>query len=287
MNVLLSFDVEHWDLGFKYRGIKGLNNDNTRDRINMDVILSMLDSSKSKATFFTTGHYAEDYPDIINDIITQGHEIACHGYSHEYIYNQTEAVFKEETIKAINVLSELTNEFPKCYRAASWSIVKESIWALNILNELGFAYDSSIYPTYTHKYGMYNSPSGIYKINISKSKEIIELTPQILNIFGIKIPVANGVYMRLFPNVLTRLAFEFDKNLGIPGRVMLHPHELDENPPKVSVPFNFWLVRYFRINSVKGKINKILTKFNCISYKQFYSSLDSTKLPVINIDTLL
>ena len=265
MNILLSFDVEHWDIGFKYRGIKGLDEDRSRDNNNIDKILILLEEHKSKATFFTTGQYAEDYPDIVRSIYDEGHEIACHGYSHEYIYNQTPAKFKEETILAREILTNLTNESPTCYRAASWSIVRRSLWALKIIQEVGFLYDSSIYPTINYKYGIYNAPSGVYKIKISDTKSIIELTPQTLSFFGIKLPVANGVYMRLFPNWFSKLSFNLDNKKGLPGRAMLHPHEMDANPPKLSVPLNFWLIRYFRIKSVKGLIQRILDEYNCMS----------------------
>jgi polysaccharide deacetylase family protein (PEP-CTERM system associated) len=162
--IILSFDVEHWYTGLKYRGISGWQADNRRDHKNIESILYILEKYGSRATFFITGQYAEDYPDIVKTIHKEKHEIACHGYSHEYIYNHSPEGFQEETINAKAILSNLINKQIYGYRAASWSITKESIWALNIIHKAGFVYDSSIYPTKNKRYGLYSALDTPYLI---------------------------------------------------------------------------------------------------------------------------
>lgn len=286
MTVILSFDVEHWYLGFKTRGIKGWEKDVWRDYKNIDKILSLLRTYNIQATFFITGRYAKDYPDIVKSIDSERHEIACHGYSHEYVYKQTPAVFTDETIRARDILSGLINKRIYGYRAASWSTTKKSLWALEIIQNLGFIYDSSIFPTKNKKYGIYNALRSFYKISFSNNRSIIEYPPQTLNIFKVRIPVGSGVYLRIFPFWVHRLALNRENNQGLPGRVMLHPHELDPNPPKLKVPIEAWIIKYFRIKNVESILNKILEEYNCISYKNYTDEIVSKKLPVVGFSSL-
>ena len=284
--ILLSFDVEHWYLGLKFRGVTGWQEERWRDYQNIETILSILGKYNSLVTFFITGQYAEDYPDIVKRIHKDGHEIACHGYSHEYIYNQSPKVFKEETIRSKAILSDLINIEIKGYRAASWSITKDSLWALEIIEKMGFIYDSSIYPIMNHRYGLSNAPAGFYNIKFSDSRSLVELSPQTLSLFKYKIPVGGGIYLRLMPFWFNRLAFKKDEKKGLPGRVMLHPHELDPRPTKLKVPFEAWLIRYFRIRSVSSILQRMLEEYDCISYEHYYERISINQLPVVDFTSL-
>ena len=269
--------MEHWYLGFKFRGITGWKEDRWRDYKNIESILSILEKYNSRATFFITGQYAEDYPDIVKNIYKEGHEIGCHGYSHEFIYNQSPEVFREETIRAKTILFDLINSEINGYRAASWSITKDSLWALDIISNAGFTYDSSIYPTKSKRYGLYSALDKPYMITFPDGDNLLEIPPQILKFGPLKLPVCGGVYLRLFPLGLNKIAIRKSNNSGIPGRVMLHPHELDLDPPRFKVNLEAWLVKYFRIGKVRGILENILAEYNSITYNEFLKIYDSNQ----------
>ncbi|MBL7085899.1 MAG: polysaccharide deacetylase family protein [Candidatus Cloacimonetes bacterium] len=285
--ILLSFDVEHWYLGFNYRGITGWKEDRWRDYKNIETILSILEKYNSRASFFVTGQYAEDYPEIVKNLHKGGHEIACHGYSHEYIYNQSPEVFQEETIRAKTILSDLINNDINGYRAASWSITKDSLWALDIIYKSGFKYDTSIYPTKNKKYGIYNAEDKPYQINLPGGNNLLEIPPQILKVGPLKLPVCGGVYLRMFPFWLHKLAIHKSNISGFPGHVMLHPHELDPNPPRLKVSLEPWLIKYFRIGKVENILKSILSEFNTITFNWFFNMAKDVDFKILSYNDLV
>src|SRR5512144_276683 len=125
---------------------------------NMQRLLELFAEQRISATFFVLGWVAERFAGLVRAIAEQGHEVACHGYSHQLIYRQTPAVFREETVRAKACLEDQAQRPVLGYRAASYSITQRSLWALDVLTELGFAYDSSIFPIRHDRYGIPNSP---------------------------------------------------------------------------------------------------------------------------------
>ena len=136
-----------------------------RVEYNTQRLLDLFAEREVRATFFVLGWVAEHCPGLVRAIAEQGHEVACHGYSHQLIYEQTPAVFREETIRAKVCLEDHAQRPVLGYRAASYSITKRSLWALDILAELGFAYDSSIFPVHHDRYGIPGSPRWPYRID--------------------------------------------------------------------------------------------------------------------------
>lgn len=116
---------------------------------------------------------------------------------------------------------------------------------------------------------------------LSNGKNLIEVPPQTLKISKIKIPLGGGIYLRIFPLWLNKLAINRTNNSGFPGRVMLHPHELDPNPPILNVSFDAWLIKYFRINKVDSILRRILSEYSSYTYKNFLSMFDVDNLPKI------
>ena len=143
-----------------------------RVEANTQRILSLLDRHKARATFFTLGWVAEKSPELVRLIRKEGHEIASHGYSHQLIYNQTPEVFREETRRSKAVLENITGEPITGYRAASYSITNESRWALDILAEEGFAWDSSIFPVHHDRYGMPGTPRWPHTLTTDKGYKL-------------------------------------------------------------------------------------------------------------------
>ncbi len=157
-------------------------------------LLDMFDEYQLKATFFVLGWVAERQKNLVLEIAKRGHEVACHGYSHQLVYNQTPEVFREETVRAKNILEDIIQQQVRGYRAASYSITKKSLWALDILAESGFVYDSSIFPVRHDRYGMPDTPEHPYILNTPKGHSIIEFPLSTAKILNYRLPVAGGGY---------------------------------------------------------------------------------------------
>ena len=199
---------------------------NTRD------ILRVLDRYNIKATFFIVGWVAKRCPDLVREISRLGHEIGCHSYLHRRIYEIGPNGFREDTKKAKDVIEQLTGKPVLGYRAPSYSITKKSLWALDILEELGFVYDSSIFPIYHDLYGIPDAPRFSYTIPGRNLKEYPISTALI---FGRKVPVAGGGYFRLFPYWFTKMALKtINEKEKQPFIFYFHPLEIYTDQPPLS-----------------------------------------------------
>lgn len=157
---------------------------------NTERLLELFDRQQVKCTFFVLGWVAERYPHLIRKLADHGHEIASHGYSHQLVYNQTPAVFTEETRKSKAILEDIIQQPVTGYRAASYSITRESLWALDILAELGFTWDSSIFPIHHDRYGIPDSPKTPYTIQTSNGTALREFPLTTARLFRMTIPAA-------------------------------------------------------------------------------------------------
>lgn len=205
-----------------------------RVEANTHAILDLFDEKNTTATFFILGWIAERVPNLIKEIQVRGHEIACHGMTHQLIYNQTPDVFLEETISSKKLLEDITGEAVNGYRAASYSVTPQSLWALEILIDAGFTYDSSIFPIRHDRYGMPGAPLNIHTAIASENKQITEFPLTSAKLFGKQLPVAGGGYFRIYPywftrTMLKRAAMEVEQ----PFIFYLHPWEVDPGQPKV------------------------------------------------------
>ena len=196
-------------------------------------LLDLFDEHRISATFFVLGWVAEHYPELIREIDQRGHEIASHGYSHQLIYRQTPAVFREETIRSKALLEDLTQKKISGYRAASYSITRDSLWALDILAELGFQWDSSIFPVHHDRYGIPDSPTRPYRLATQNGAELIEFPLTTAPLLGMRLPAAGGGYFRLYPYWLSRLLLQRASTNGEPAIFYLHPWEIDPEQPRV------------------------------------------------------
>src|SRR4051812_4038 len=137
-------------------------------------LLELFDQFGAKGTFFVLGWVAERYPHLVTEVAARGHEIACHGLSHRLVYEQSPQEFREETLRSKEVLEDITGSAVLGYRAASYSIVRESLWALDILVELGFAYDSSIFPVRHDRYGIADAERIPHRMSTPGGASIVE-----------------------------------------------------------------------------------------------------------------
>jgi polysaccharide deacetylase family protein (PEP-CTERM system associated) len=194
-------------------------------------LLLLLNDVKVKATFFVMGWVAEKHPEIIREILQHGHEIGCHSYLHRKVYELSPAEFREDTRKAKAILEKITNKKVIGYRAPSYSITNKSLWALGILEEEGFLYDSSVFPIYHDIYGIPDAPRFKYRWPENKLTEIPISTARFL---GRNFPVAGGGYFRLLPYWLTKkLLRQINEKEDQPFIFYLHPWEIDPEQPRI------------------------------------------------------
>ncbi|MFM7785344.1 MAG: polysaccharide deacetylase family protein, partial [Gammaproteobacteria bacterium] len=159
---------------------------------NTQRLLALFQRHGIKATFFVLGWVAEREPALVKEIAAHGHEIACHGYSHRLVYEQTPEDFRQETLRARDVLQDTLGRPVQGYRAASYSITRRSFWALDILAEAGFGWDSSIFPIRHDRYGVPSSPTRPYRLLTEQGRELTEIPLTTATVLGQRLPAAGG-----------------------------------------------------------------------------------------------
>jgi len=199
---------------------------------NTGRMLRLLASSSTTATFFVLGWVAERYPDLVARVREAGHEIASHGYSHRLVYDMTPAEFREDLRRARRAIASACGVEVRGYRAPSFSITERSLWALDVLVEEGYAFDSSVYPVHHHRYGVPGAPRHAHQL-ARPSGWLVEVPPSTMRLCGVTLPVAGGGYFRLYPYALTRRAIH-DLNTveHQPAVVYVHPWEIDPLQPR-------------------------------------------------------
>lgn len=224
-------------------------------------ILTLLDKHKVKATFFVLGWVGEHYPEMVKNIHSAGHEVACHGYNHRLIYNLTLEEFREDVHMAKSILEDIIGTPVRGYRAASYSIIKKTLWALDILIEEGFLYDSSIFPIHHDRYGLPDADRFPHVIK-RENGTIMEFPPSTYHIFGQNIPVAGGGYLRLFPLQVTKTAIKrINNNEKKPAILYFHPWEIDIHQPRLNGRWKSKIRHYINLNSTLPKLKVFLNEF--------------------------
>jgi len=225
-----------------------------------DALLGMLSARAIRATFFVLGDAAAREPALIREIAAAGHEIACHGWSHELIYRQTPEVFAEETRRAKALLEELAGAPVSGYRASTFSITERSLWALDILAAEGFRYDSSIAPVRHDRYGIPSAPRAPHWRDLAGGARIAEFPISFGSVLGARLPVGGG-FFRLLPAAWTRKALERYARRGESGSIYLHPWEFDpEQPRPTGLPALRRFRHYVGIGSALGKLRLLLDR---------------------------
>lgn len=256
----LTVDVEDWyHICAVETKIKPQDWQNYESRVEKDTnkILAILREADVKATFFILGYIAERYPNLISSISKEGHELATHGFGHNLVYRQDESSFKDDLIKSIAILENIIKNKIIGHRAASFSITKDSLWALEILSLNGIRYDCSIFPIRHPRYGIKDAPRFPYKINDS----LMEFPPSTISIFGRNIPVAGGAYLRLLPYWFIRYAITKINGIGKPAHIYIHPWELDDSQPKLDIPFSRKFTHYANLKTTEYKLKMLLNDF--------------------------
>lgn len=224
-------------------------------------ILDLLEDHQTRATFFVLGWIAERQPKLIREIQERGHEVASHGYSHRRIYTQTPDQFREETRRSKQILEDIIGRPIIGYRAASYSITMQSLWALEILVEEGFRYDSSIFPIFRDRYGIPGFPRFPHRVQVNGS-DLMEYPLSTVRIGGINVPIAGGGYLRLFPYGLTRWGLRaINEREKQPAIVYLHPWEIDPDQPRIHGGLLSSFRHYVNLDGTEAKLISLLKEF--------------------------
>ena len=225
-------------------------------------ILDLLDEHNVKATFFVLGWVAEHYPKLALEIHNRGHEVACHGYSHRLVYDLSLKEFQEDTKKSKALIEDTIGVGIGGYRAASYSILQQSLWALDILIEEGFIYDSSIFPIYHDRYGYHGFNR--FPVNIIRGDrgKITEVPLSTIRLFGKNIPIAGGGYLRLFPVKFVRWAIRsLNEKEAQPAVIYFHPWEIDPEQPRLNGSRRSTFRHYINMDKTFAKISHLLDTF--------------------------
>jgi polysaccharide deacetylase family protein (PEP-CTERM system associated) len=264
----LSFDIEDYFHGEAFQHIDSSVCQNWQHRVlpNTCMILNELQRHHMKATFFVLGVVAEEYPELIREIHSQGHEIASHGYCHTPVYRyKSSSEFRDDISHSKRVIEAVIQEHILGYRAPSFSIRKDTLWSLDIIRSAGFQYDSSIFPIHHDRYGIPDSPTKPYEI----LEGLTELPPATCTIFNtVRIPFGGGGYFRLFPYHITTLFTHMNNDRSQPNIFYFHPHDFDEAQPLDHLRIISRLRRKVGLKNNKNKFMKILSHHQFIPLKQ-------------------
>jgi polysaccharide deacetylase family protein (PEP-CTERM system associated) len=225
-------------------------------------LLDILDYANARATFFVLGWIAERYPALVQDIAARGHEIACHGYGHQMINRQSRLEFAKDLQRAKTAIEDAAGTAVIGYRAPTFSVVRDTLWSLEVLRESGFLYDSSIFPIVHDRYGIPDAPRFPHRVPITNGHGIAEFPLSTISVLGRRLPVAGGGYFRLLPYRVTRWAIQhINAREHQPAIVYLHPWELDVHQPRVRVGWLSRLRHSVNIHSTEGKLRRLLADF--------------------------
>ena len=242
---ILTVDVEDW---FHICGIEniiskvGMSQLESRIEYNTLKILKILQRKKIRATFFVLGWVAKRHPRLIKEIHMHGHEIATHGYGHQRVYTMTPKAFRQDLRKSVSIISQITGCGIKGYRAPEWSIRDDSLWALDILKQEGFIYDSSMVPLPI--IGNPNYARTPHVLNVNEGR-LWEVPPLVASTPLINLQLGGGWGLRTFPYSLNRSCIRKLNDQGQPALIYLHPREFDPENPRIQLP----LVKKFVLNA--------------------------------------
>ena len=224
-------------------------------------ILDLFDRYGVRGTFFVLGWVAEREPAVVREIRRRGHEIASHGYAHQLIYRQGPDLFRRDIRRARGILEDITGEPVRGYRAPSYSITAASLWALDILIEEGFSYDSSIFPIRHDIYGIPDAPRFPHDISrpAGTIREFPISTVQIgRRGSGVRLPVGGGGYLRLLPAAWFRRSFRRLNRLGQPAVLYFHPWEIDPGQPRIAAGLRSRFRHYLNLERMEGRLESLL-----------------------------
>lgn len=223
-------------------------------------LLEMLAAHGARGTFFVLGWIAERHPRLVREIAAAGHEVASHGWGHRRVTHLTPEQFRRSVRASREVLEELIGARVLGYRAPSFSIAAGFEWALDVLLEEGYRYDSSRFPVRRRGYGFAAGGRDPHWLERPGGR-LGEVPPATLRFAGGNLPAGGGAYFRLFPYALVRAAFREAEGRGVPATFYIHPWELDPEQPRLAVPPATRIRHYGGLRRTVPRLRRLLGEF--------------------------
>jgi len=281
---ILTLDIEDWcqsaPEALSFAGATPGAAPTMRTVTNTRRLLKILDEYKTRATFFVLGSIAEAFPSLVREIHDSGHEIASHGYHHVPVYFRKPEEFKSDVARSLECLGRIIGEKIKGYRAPYFSITKSIPWALPILADLGIEYDASSFPLHSRYYplpgweGAQDDERFPCSLTFGK-KRLLELPATTLRVMGQNLPLSGGSFLRLLPLCLFRRAIRNANRCGHPSIFYFHPHDLDDQDPRLNAPQAALKMRLMQWGLSIGrsrnerKLRKLLAEFSFTSIHEW------------------
>ncbi len=247
----------------------------SRVEVNTRRLMDLFDESGVKATFFILGWVADKHPQIVREIVSRGHEPACHSYWHRLVYCLTPDEFRSDTIRAKDCIEQAAGREIAGYRAPCFSITNRCPWAIEILAELGFRYDSSIFPIRHEWYGIANAPRKPFKISTRSGM----LTEYPIATFRLRrtpnLPVGGGGYLRLMPSWYTRLGIQRAWHEGMTVVAYIHPWEVDPEQPRVAASIKSRFRHYTNLTKTRERLSRLLAMGDFHPFCQWSEAADA------------
>jgi polysaccharide deacetylase family protein (PEP-CTERM system associated) len=229
---------------------------------NTDRLLQIFADSGVKGTFFVLGWVAERHPALVRRIAGQGHEVASHGFAHRLVYDMTPSMFREDIRRSKAVLEDAAGVPVDGYRAPSYSVTPRSLWALDVLIEEGFRYDSSIFPIHHDRYGIPVSSRHPYRLT-RRQGSIVEVPGSTVRWSVFNFPVAGGGYFRILPYAWTRWGIaRLNRAEQRPAIFYLHPWEIDPDQPRLATSRLGQFRHYRNLHDTEARLRALLRDFS-------------------------
>jgi polysaccharide deacetylase family protein (PEP-CTERM system associated) len=245
-------------------------------------LLDLFDEFDAKATFFTVGWIADRVPALVREIAERGHEVACHSYWHRTVYSLSPDEFRRDTRQAIAAIENAAGVRVNGYRAPTWSIIRQSLWAIQILAEEGFSYDSSIYPIHHDLYGIPGALTSPYTWRFH-NRDIVEIPPATFAFGQSRLPAAGGGYLRIFPLRFSCMAIDQLTHARALPVVYMHPWEIDPGQPRARVPIKSRLRQYWGLSSFESKLRRLLGQYQFVPFRDRWAEV-STDAPRLQLE---
>jgi polysaccharide deacetylase family protein (PEP-CTERM system associated) len=281
----LSFDLEDWYQVLYFEGYISRDewsSQESRLQTTTSKLLDILDEYGTRATFFVLGWNAERMPRLVEEIHRRGHEIASHGFAHQLIYRQSPEAFTHDLSRSLLVLSNITGQPVKGFRAPSFSITCESAWAFSILMDHGVEYDSSVLPARRPYCGIPSAPRGPWLLCRDDGRSLTELSPSTFSMLGRNFPFSGGGYFRLLPYCVVHWGLCLTNSAGLPGIVYLHPWEIDPGHPVLRIHWSHRFQHYVNLRHTEKKLRRLLTDFQFVPMAEIYASVQATEIVKIS-----
>jgi polysaccharide deacetylase family protein (PEP-CTERM system associated) len=230
-----------------------------RVEANTGVLFDLFAQHDVRATFFFVGWIAERFPRLVRKAYELGHEVGCHGYWHQPVFRMSPEEFREDTYRARHVIQDVTGATVRGYRAPTFSINQSVPWAYSILEDLGFQYDSSVYPI---RHDLYGNPRGLRHPYLAGAN-IVELPVATWRVCGQNVPVGGGAYLRILPYALMKNGIRsINKNEKTPVVLYVHPWEIDDSQPRLPTSWSSRMRQYTGLAGMKRKLENLLRDFS-------------------------